>query len=97
MIQIEENIIMDTMVVEALENEGQRVSILHRIQIFIEMMVGRSRYARHAHPPRPVLIYTRRAINPLDEAGHSQPIADIHGIGEMRRRDHHIHSLPPRL
>jgi len=43
---------METMVAETLENETQRVSIFCRMQIFIERMVGRSRYARQARPPR---------------------------------------------
>ena len=25
------------------------------------------------------------------------PLLDVHGIEEMRRQDHHIYSLPPRL
>jgi len=41
-IQIEGYITMDTMVAEVLENEGQRFSILRRMQIFIEKMVRRS-------------------------------------------------------
>ena len=66
---------MDTMVTEALENEGQRVSILRKMQIFIERMVGRSLYARQAHLPRQQITYTRRAKHPSDEAGPSQPVA----------------------
>ena len=38
-------------------------------------MVGRSWYARHAHPSRQSITYTRRARHPPDEVGPSQPFA----------------------
>ena len=66
---------MATMVAEALENEGQKVLIFRRMQIFIERMVGRSWYARQAHPSRQQITYTRRDRHPLDEIGPSQPVA----------------------
>ena len=73
MIHIEGYITMDTIVAEALENEGKRVSILRRMQISVESMVRRSRYAHQAHPPRQQIIYTQRVKHPQDEIGPSQP------------------------
>jgi len=72
MIQIEGYFTMDTMVTEALENETQRVSILHRMQIFIERMVGRSRYACQARPSRSQITYTQHVKHQPDETRPSQ-------------------------
>ena len=66
---------MYTMAAKTLESEGQRVSILRKMQIFIEIMVERSQYARQAHPPRQLITYTRRARHLPNEAGLSQPVA----------------------
>jgi len=64
MIQIEGYITMDTMVAETLENEGQRVSILCRMQIFIERMVGGvGMYAKHIR---------------CDNRLHTHDVPDIH-------------------
>ena len=60
---------------KALENEGQRVSILRRIQIFIEGMVREESYARQKYSLRQQITYTRCTRHPPDEAWPSQPVA----------------------